>query len=517
VNANATPYDRVPYPRAVHRETHPDHVAAVATLFGMDAPPPERCRVLELGCASGANLTAMAAVLPDSEFVGLELSPRQVADGRALVEELGLTNVRLEQGDLQGAGAELGLFDYVIAHGLYSWVPPAVRDRLLALCGLLLRPHGVAYVSYNAYPGCHARRMLGEMMRHHARGEAEPSRRVAAARALLSSLLEAPPPDMPDYAATLRELQDTVSAMPDVLVYHDLLAEVNEPIYLHEFVERAAGHGLQYLTDAATIFPQLPPALATSLGVTGAVETEQYADFVHGRAFRMSLLCRAGLPLDRSSPDRHLDRLHVSAPARFTPPGSDVGSDREEKFARPGLAGQAVAAPLVKAAFLCLQEAWPCSVPFADLPARARSRLGATPADAAAVAPSLAEAVLRGFAGGVLGLHVWNPPVVAAAGDRPLAGALARWEAARGEFVTSLRHEVVFLDAIVREVLRHCDGRHDRAALSDRLEEAVRAGNLVVRRQGRLVRGGAELRTVLSAEVDRGLTALARAAVLMTA
>ena len=260
-NPHPSSYDQVPYPRASYRETHPDSLAAIATLFGMDPAPVERCRVLELACAAGGNLIPMASALPNSEFVGLDLSARQIALGQAVIATLGLRNIRLEQADILDVGAEQGPFDYLIAHGLYSWVPPPVRDQMLALCGLLLRPNGVAVVSYNAQPGGHARRMLRDMMLFHARHESEPQQRVAAARALLPALLEAPPADLPDYAAFLREGQDLLANVPDALVYHEFLAEVNEPIPLHEFVERAAGHGLQYLADAQTVFPQLPPAL----------------------------------------------------------------------------------------------------------------------------------------------------------------------------------------------------------------------------------------------------------------
>src|SRR5262245_53527423 len=142
----ATSYDEVPYESHPLPQTHPAHLAAVARLFGLLTPPPERCRVLEIGCASGGNLIPMALTLPGSSFVGIDLSERQVAEGHRLAGALGLGNVELLHRDVLDVGDELGRFDYVLCHGVYSWVPAPVRDRALELCATNLAPNGVAYV-----------------------------------------------------------------------------------------------------------------------------------------------------------------------------------------------------------------------------------------------------------------------------------------------------------------------------------------------------------------------------------
>src|SRR3954468_17474601 len=95
--AESTSYDAIPYPSHPMGQTHPDRLATLATLFGMDPPRPDRCRVLELGCADGGNLLAMAEGLPESEFVGIDLSARHIETGRAAVAALGLRNVTLKQ------------------------------------------------------------------------------------------------------------------------------------------------------------------------------------------------------------------------------------------------------------------------------------------------------------------------------------------------------------------------------------------------------------------------------------
>src|SRR5438876_840414 len=117
------PYDVVPYSSHPFMQSHPDRLATMATLFGMNPQPIEKCRVLELGCCSGGNLIPMADELPQSEFVGVDYSLRQVEDGRAVIEAVGLKNVVLHYQSIADVGDDFGQFDYIIAHGVFSWVP----------------------------------------------------------------------------------------------------------------------------------------------------------------------------------------------------------------------------------------------------------------------------------------------------------------------------------------------------------------------------------------------------------
>ena len=145
--AELTPYDEVAYPTFPISFTHPDRLATVATHFGMRPAPVERCRVLELGCSNGANLLSMAVTLPESEFVGVDSAGIPIARGKAMVEALGLKNIALRHLDLLEMAPDYGKFDYIIVHGIYSWVPSAVRDQILAICKASMQPQGIAYVS----------------------------------------------------------------------------------------------------------------------------------------------------------------------------------------------------------------------------------------------------------------------------------------------------------------------------------------------------------------------------------
>lgn len=197
----------MPYPSGAFEQTHPDRLATMATLFGMKPAPIETCRVLELGCASGGNLVPMAHSLPRGTFLGIDISSREIAEGQPWIQRLGLENLRLEHRDIMdlGLGPDAGTFDYIIAHGVLSWVPRAVQDKIFEVLGQLLSPNGIGYLSYNALPGCHIRKMLRDMMRFHVRDLGEPQRRTAQARALASFLSKSIPANKPLYQQLLEE------------------------------------------------------------------------------------------------------------------------------------------------------------------------------------------------------------------------------------------------------------------------------------------------------------------------
>jgi len=160
-------YDEVPYHSAPFAETHPVNLAVLGRLFGLEPPDPDRCRFLELGCASGGNLIPMAVHLPGGWFEGIELSAAQAADGASLVAELGLANARIRQGDILDLGDDLGEFDYIVTHGVYSWVPEVVQERILGLCAEHLAPGGVAYrCSFRVTEAVHMIERMADIMAH---------------------------------------------------------------------------------------------------------------------------------------------------------------------------------------------------------------------------------------------------------------------------------------------------------------------------------------------------------------
>ena len=152
---NLIRYDNFPLP-----QTHPSRLHALGKMAGMNPPPIESCRVLELGASEGVNLIPMAHRFPRAEFIGIDLAAEPIERGKKFVREFGLGNLRLATMDLLDVGASFGTFDYILAHGLYAWTPEIVKDKILAIMGTQLSPQGIGFISYNTQPAGHIRRMV---------------------------------------------------------------------------------------------------------------------------------------------------------------------------------------------------------------------------------------------------------------------------------------------------------------------------------------------------------------------
>ena len=169
--------DHISYQSYAFPQSAPPRVAGLAQLFGLTPPPVATARVLELGCASGGNLLPIAARFPDARVVGVDFSPRHVEEARQRIAKLNLVNAEIRLGDIATLDLADEAFDYIICHGVYSWVPPSAREAILRIAGRQLTTNGVAYVSYNVYPGWHLRSIIRDLMLFLAGHEEEHSER----------------------------------------------------------------------------------------------------------------------------------------------------------------------------------------------------------------------------------------------------------------------------------------------------------------------------------------------------
>ena len=471
--APPTRYDEVAYPSYTHAQTHPDQLATKAMLFGMTPTPVERCRVLELGCGDGTNLASMALGLPHSEFVGIDLAASAIAQGQEMARGVGLKNLSLRAGSIMDLGADFGQFDYIIAHGLYSWVPEAVREKILAICQTNLAPQGVAYVSYNAKPGGHIKQMFREMMLFHTKGFADPKERVHQSIALIKFLAESQT-KVESYRRLLQDELEQLLLRNENNIFHDELGEVNDAFFFRDFCDEARRHGLQYLAEGDYVQMRdhnYPAPVREALRQLGKnrVAREQYLDFLSGRRFRQTLLCRAELPLRFGfSPDMAA-RFHVACMARPVSAQPDLASDATEKFTGDKDANMEVSLPLAKTALAVLAGIWPRSLPFPELLVQARARLGRPPVSGLNDPETLAvfEMFIEIYAPGLASLHVSPPNFASSVSERPLASPLARWLARTTVHLPNLCHAPVTLEhPSGRHLLTLLDGTRDRAALA---------------------------------------------------
>jgi SAM-dependent methyltransferase len=501
-------YDQVPYESFALPETHPDALAALGRLLGVPAAEPERCRVLELGAAAGGNLIPMAWALPESEFVGVELGARQARRGQAMIERLGLANVRLLHQDILEVDDAQAPFDYILVHGVYSWVPEPVRERILHLCGRLLAPHGIAYLSYNVLPGWHQRAMLREMLLHHSRDARSPAERLAQARELLGLLDSGLAGDPRPAAEALRaEVRYLRTARPSYL-FHEYLEETNAPESFSDVMVRASRHGLRYLADtelhsmfASTLSPAAQAVLAR---FETQVEQEQYMDFLTLRPFRRTLLVHQtiepGLEIDL---DRLADfRLYADLHPLESP---DLTRPCAQTYASPAGGRFEVEQPLTKALLARLAQLYPNAVELSALFAQAGAER--SPAERE---DGLTE-VFNLYASGALGLTLRTAGWPDHPSERPCGTALARAQAEVGEgHAASARHRAIELDPLAAALLARLDGRRDRAALTAELAALVESEPGLAAALESQAAAGQTRAQVIAANLERLLVLFAR-------
>ncbi len=460
---DANPYDAVPYPSYAFARSNPDELAMIARLFGLTPPDPRTARVLELGCAAGGNLLPVAARHPDCEVVGVDLGARQIATAREDARALGLRNARFEVRDLADGLSDLGDFDYIVCHGVFSWVPRGVQEAIFRIVGSQLRAHGVAFISYNTHPGWQLHGAVRDVMMVAAEGEAEPLRRVAAGRSLLAFLARAVPPDQAAYHRVLNQLDDALQGHTDAYVLHEFLEEVNDPTPFEDFIHRAAAHGLNYLGEAG-LTPMLDQYYAPQTHARlrelcrDIVELEQTLDFLRGRTFRQTLLVQGGARLQRDLTRVSLDGLFATSRAKVEP--AEEGGTRVQREHVDVILGDPLTAELLTR----LAASWPETLDVTAL----LDTLVADAVTAHAVDPdearrALTTSLLTATTLGLAELHVVPPPTVRDPGERPCVWAYTRFRATRSNRTTSPRHESLDADGLDLRLLGLLDGTRTRA------------------------------------------------------
>ena len=377
--------------------------------------------MLDIGGGDGANLIPMAVAYPDAQFIGFDLSQNAIARGQRVIEALELSNIRLEARDLLEADFGAGAFDYVIAHGLYAWIPEVAGDGLLASVHHHLAPNGVAFVSYNALPGCRIRQIIREMLLFQLRGIEDPRERVQLARGEAERLLESYSDDVPAQHMIKSELRELLERPLEVLA-HDDLGEVYAPAYLHQFLEHAGHHRLQFLTEATLgrCGEGFRPPHALDDSAFDVLAHLQQLDFKVLRSYRENLLIHADVTVERRPSTERLSGLFVSAPVRAVEDEADVYDVGQKRVKLPDAA--------LRTLIDRIGAAWPAALPIADL----------------ALDDEHAEAMLRMYWTGIIEFHTEPPAYSAKAPDLPVASPLARLQAAAGgPRLTTLRHTMV--------------------------------------------------------------------------
>lgn len=467
-----SPYDAIPYGGTVAQNTSPSHLAVCSLWHQGPRPPFQHFRLVELGCGDGTNLLPFAFYDPESTFIGIDNSRAELDRARECARCLGLENIRFVLKDVRDLGpTDFVSCDYIIAHGLYSWVPKKARDAILTFCRQRLTPSGVAYISYNAQPGWAMRRLVREtLLRTRSVREAAIEYKAQRAIEVANDLLE----DMSsrDYAFAVllaEELERVRDGKPGY-VFHEYLAKVNEGFWLREFVERARRNDLDYVGDAqfcrweGHVSTELKHALAKR--DLNPIEQEEAADLLGNRYFRASILCRADAPPESTSHRELLEKVHIATSLCAKSDPFEPTEGVVERFLSKDGQEVTLDASITKAAVVLLSAQWPIGMRLETLYLKTSKLLAAHGCDVPTGAHSqLSDELMTLFEVGQIDLRLRKPVYHTEVPEYPQAHALARFEAEHREALTTPYHLPLPFEPQALSLVRTLNGFRSRAEL----------------------------------------------------
>lgn len=275
-----------------------------ARLLGLSPAPASTARILEIGSSYGGNLISQALFYPQATFTGIEIAPTQVSVGKTYIDQLGITNLDLLEGDVNESHDHLGTYDYIIAHGFYSWVDEDTKDNFLRLCKEHLAENGILYMSYNTYPGWHKMDSVRALLEFANKdidtlNHREKVRHGKTVASKLGALMLEYDTVKNQQTSFLQSLRQTLQKQ-DCYVGHDHLEPVNTPVYFHQCMDHMAEHGFTYLCDCdlnlsfPTVYDETLRTQLQVLAPHDPLAREQYIDFMLNTAFRKSLFTHKG-------------------------------------------------------------------------------------------------------------------------------------------------------------------------------------------------------------------------------
>lgn len=295
-------YDSFLYVSKPFSSTNINNLQAKAKMYGLNPAPLKGARVLELGASCGGNIVPQALYYPEATFTGIDLSGVQVKHGNDIINSIGLKNVTLLEKDILDIDESFGTFDYIIVHGIWSWVPDVVKDKILSICNVNLSDNGIAYVSYNTYPGWKRLEQLRDIMLYSEKRAKDQDllERTLYTKSVLKMVADTMNIDDRSRAQSAYKINNIHNVLNsnDYYVAHEYLEAFNDPVYVSDFIERARKQGCAYIGDEVlqrSFITWLADDVTNNirtLSHDNYVDKEQFYDYVYDTQFRMSLLTK---------------------------------------------------------------------------------------------------------------------------------------------------------------------------------------------------------------------------------
>lgn len=483
---DAYSYDVVPYISYPFSQSHPTLLFTTAKLFGLSPKPINKARILELGCAAGGNLIPVAYNYPNSQCLGIDLSQVEINDGVEQIKDLGLKNIELRHQSILEFDEKVK-YDYIICHGVFSWVPDEVREKILSICENNLAKNGIAYISYNVKPGWNMVGSVRDLMMWHTKNIEDPIEKARQARGIMQFINNGLQNDQSPYANFLRNEINMLSRQADNYLLHEHLSDHNEPMHFYEFMEMANNHKLSYLSDAylATMFTgNLPPAFSNELNkINNIVITGQYMDFIRNQRFRCTLLCHQDAQINRSLKTADVEDFYLSFSGKINQENiteDDLEDGKDINFSNNYLTMTLRNKVSQLAMFTLAQQKKP--IHYLELCKLLQDKGIDMSLDDLKVHLNDQLNLMRALLAGIVQVHSYEHTYETDIADKPCADRLARYQAARPQqaHITNLRHQTVSLDPVSKLLIPAMDGSRSFDDLLEIVVKHIESGDLSI-------------------------------------
>jgi methyltransferase-like protein len=487
-----------------HFYANPFYLRTVSKLMGVPAAPLGEARILELGCASGANILPFSCQFPHSYSMGIDSSMELIAKGNEWKQARKQSNIDLICCDFLDIDDSFGKFDYIIVHDVFSRVSEEVRNKIYTVCKENLHDNGLAYISYQALPGWNNLATVRDLALFHSKNFIEFPEKINQIKLLFDFVKDAVKSSESAYAKQMRETAGMLNGKPDFMIAHDFLQPMNKAFYFCEFIEGAAKYGLQYLADAELpkmYLPNYSPLIRDKLGkVEEVVRMEQYLDFLTNRAYRQSILCHNHHVVNRTFSMDLLSDFYVKmnlypreiadAPEEEHAELTFYLNNQPEDFLK-------TKEPKLKAIFKTLSEHGEYLF-FKDLISLAKNKL---PEVSSSELETQAKVSLTDlFLKGKLDVRADLIPVNTCDPRIPKAWdyAVAQTLYLKQEIVTNLYFESVSLSLFEFYLIRYLDGKNTQEEIGAKMLEHFRNGDLVTHYKGSKVTSPEKWKSIIS-------------------
>lgn len=521
---SAQTYDETPYESYPYQQTRPELLKAITHMFGLETPDIETASILELGSASGGNLITHAINYPKAKFVGVDISKVQVKEGNDKIKQLGLKNIELKEISITDITKSFGKFDYIICHGVISWVPEEVRNAIFRISNENLSEKGVAIISYNTLPGWNAVRTIRDMMLFHSSKFSDIKEQVQQSRLLLNFVRDSLDGADNPYGEIMKAEAQILNSQPDHYLRHDHMEDVNFQYYFHDFMKEADKHNLQYVGDAsvASMYSgNLPKPIAEKLAeVKDIIRAEQYMDFVLNRRFRSTILCHKNIQLNRNITGNSMDKLYFST--KITPEKAidlvNIDSNDSLEFYYMGNKDNKLNTthPTLKALLYTFFETGNYALSPKELAVKIKEKLPKQKISDDQIMVDIMSNITRLVFSGYLNIASKRVEFHSKPSKQPKLWDLARAQIeAKQNWVSSMIHEKITLSPLDFFILKHLDGKHSYEQLIDELLKHIENKEITVNQNDKPVTDLKAAKEILKPYLEHSLNAYAANALLV--